>query len=81
MSLSTKTLNTRVIQKHDTEANWAKATSFIPKKGEIIIYDTDSNHTIPRFKIGDGIKVISNIPFCTGLLIEEDESGDVIAAT
>ena len=64
MSLSTKTLNTRVIQKHDTEANWIKATSFIPKKGEIIIYDADSTHTIPRFKIGDGTTVVSSLSFC-----------------
>ena len=34
-----KKINSRIQQKHDVAANWAKATNFIPKKGEIIIYD------------------------------------------
>lgn len=32
-------VKTRIIQKHDSSANWAKATTFVPLKGEIIIYD------------------------------------------
>ena len=55
--------NIRVINKHDTEANWAKATGFIPKQGEIIIYDKDSTHSYERFKIGDGSTVVSSLPF------------------
>ena len=34
-----KTIQTRIAQKHDVEENWNKAENFIPKKGEIIIYD------------------------------------------
>lgn len=26
--------NMRIIQKHDVEENWNKATAFVPKKGE-----------------------------------------------
>ena len=41
--MAEKTLNTRIQMKTDTEANWNKATNFIPKNGEIIIYATDGN--------------------------------------
>lgn len=58
-------INSRIIHKHDTEANWNKATSFIPKQGEIIIYDIDSNYTYERFKIGDGKTAAPSLPFAT----------------
>lgn len=61
----TKTFKTRIIQKHDTEANWQKATSFVPKKGEIIVYDIDSNHNYERIKIGDGEHIPNDLPFVT----------------
>lgn len=62
--MSEKTLNNiRIINKHDTEANWLKATGFIPKKGEIIVYDKDSTYNYERFKIGDGSTVVSSLPF------------------
>ena len=54
---------TRVINKHDTEANWALATNFKPLKGEVIVYDVDANYTYPRFKVGDGITSVPNLPF------------------
>lgn len=61
----TKTFKTRIIQKHDTEANWQKATNFVPKKGEIIVYDIDSNHNYERIKIGDGEHIPNDLPFVT----------------
>ena len=36
-----KKVRSRSIQKHDLEVNWNKATSFIPYKGEFIIYDIE----------------------------------------
>ena len=60
-----KQLNTRLVQKHDTEANWNKATNFIPKDGEIIVYDIDNNYDYKRIKIGDGITNVINLPFVT----------------
>ena len=36
-----KTLNTRIQQKHDFEVNWNQATNFIPYAGEVIIYDPE----------------------------------------
>lgn len=60
---SEKTLNTRFQNKHDIEANWNKATNFIPKVGEMIVYDKDSNFNYPRIKIGDGSANVINLPF------------------
>ena len=63
-----KKITSRIQQKHDVAANWAKATNFIPKKGEIIIYDAEYNAggeetQAVRFKIGDGFKTVNNLPF------------------
>lgn len=61
--MAEKQINGRIVHKHDTEANWVKATNFIPKQGELIVYDVDSTHTSERFKIGDGATLVSNLPF------------------
>lgn len=61
--MSEKKIAGRIVQKHDLEANWLKATNFIPKKGEIVVYDIDENYTYERLKIGDGKTVVSNLPF------------------
>lgn len=58
-------LNTRIIQKHDSQANWDKATTFVPKAGEIIVYDADATNTKPRIKIGNGTSSVSALPFIT----------------
>lgn len=61
--MAEKILNSRIVQKHDIAENWEKAVNFIPKQGEIIIYDSDSTYTIARFKIGDGTTKVNNLPF------------------
>ena len=61
--MAEKILNSRIIQKHDIAENWEKAVNFIPKQGEIIIYDPDNTHMIARFKIGDGNTKVNNLPF------------------
>lgn len=58
-----KNIQTRIQHKHDIEANWLKATNFIPKAGELIIYDVDATHTEPRLKIGNGTTPVNNLPF------------------
>lgn len=63
--MAEKTLNTRIQQKHDSQTNWDKATNFIPKDGEIIIYDADANNAKPRIKVGDGTSKLSALPFIT----------------
>ena len=66
--MSEKTLKGRVVQKHDIESNWSKATNFIPKKGEVIVYDRDSNYTYERIKVGDGTTNVNALPFVTDAL-------------
>lgn len=62
--MSEKTLNNiRIVNKHDTEANWQKATGFTPKQGEVIVYDIDENYSYERIKIGDGKSNINDLPF------------------
>ena len=56
--MANKTLKTRIINKHDTQTNWAKAVNFIPKAGEVIVY-TD----LHKVKVGDGTTKVSALPF------------------
>lgn len=58
-----KNIKTRIQHKHDTEADWNKATGFIPKIGELIVYDADETYSYPRFKVGDGITSVVNLAF------------------
>lgn len=68
--MAEKTLNTRFQMKTDTEENWLKATNFIPKNGEIIIYATDATHSYQRVKVGDGIKKVNELPFINDAITE-----------
>ena len=72
MAKTVKEIASRIYLKHDVEANWNKAVTFIPQKGEIIIYDRDDNldneeikgnYSYARFKMGDGITPAINLPF------------------
>lgn len=56
-------IDTRIRHKHDTEENWAKATGFIPLLGELIVYDPDTSFSYARTKMGDGVTVVSALPF------------------
>lgn len=69
-----KVINGRIVNKHDVEANWIKAVNFIPRQGEIIVYDVDENYNYERFKIGNGTNVVSTLPFSTDSLKEDIES-------
>jgi hypothetical protein len=67
----------RTMQKSDIEGEWQKKTTFVPLRGEFIVYLpdkgktwTDANgvkHTgvidYARIKIGDGTTTINNLPF------------------
>lgn len=70
--MSSKTLNTRIINKHDIESNWKKAENFIPKQGELIIYDNKyidemGNEVVVadtvKYKLGDGSTNVIDLPF------------------
>ena len=58
-----KIVKSRIVHKHDSEANWNNVPTFIPKNGEFIVYDKDSTHDYARLKMGDGITTIKNLPF------------------
>ena len=58
-----KQINTRIQHKHDIESNWIKALNFIPKAGEIIVYDADENYNYARIKIGDGLTSVNELKF------------------
>lgn len=61
--MSEKILNSRMVQKHDIEANWLKATNFTPLQGELIVYDVDENYSYERVKMGDGVTNVNELPF------------------
>jgi hypothetical protein len=65
-----KNVNSRIQHKHDTEANWNKAVNFVPLIAELIIYDIDSSHNYERFKIGDGVSTITQLPFLNSLKMD-----------
>ena len=58
--MANKTFNTRIKNKRDTSANWTSKNPVL-LNGELIIVDTASGET--RFKIGDGTKKYSQLPF------------------
>ena len=60
-----KTIKSRIQLKNDTEENWKKAINFIPKRGEMIIYNIDENNSAPRAKIGDGVTNVNDLVFMT----------------
>lgn len=72
MATTPKTLQSRVICKHDTEENWNKAQNFIPKLGEMIMYDADKTHTYERIKVGDGVTKVSSLPFANEIMTETE---------
>ena len=58
--MASNQLNARVLWKRDTSANWTSHNPVL-LNGEIIIVDTDIGET--RFKIGDGTKTYTQLPF------------------
>ena len=60
--MANKTFQGRIVQKHDTKANWDKATNFVPLKGEIIVYDD-----LKKIKIGDGATNVGSLAFINDL--------------
>ena len=61
--MAEKNMKARIVHKHDIESNWLLATNFTPKQGEIVVYDIDDNYSYERFKIGDGVQNVNDLPF------------------
>lgn len=66
-----KTMKSRHVQKHATEADWNRALLFIPKQAEIVVYDIDENYNYERFKIGDGVTLLADLPFSVDSAVNE----------
>ena len=62
MATTEKNIKTRLQLKTDTAENWAKATNFVPKKGEPIIYQ-DPADNYSKLKIGDEVHTVEELPF------------------
>ena len=72
--MSKKKFNVRIFLKNDIEAHWELATHFTPNKGEIIVYNAETETdalpegrneriTYERFKIGNGVDNVNDLPF------------------
>ena len=72
-----KKLKSKVVHKHELEADWLKST-YLPEQGEWVVYDVevDANgavlelpegrtapYTYQRMKMGDGIHNVNELPF------------------
>jgi hypothetical protein len=77
--MSEKIIQTLHIQQHDTAKNWRAAKDYVPAKGQIIVYDIDKEYSYERFKIGDGVTLVNDLPFATE--IRESDIPDTIART
>ena len=66
-----KKFDARIQLKHDTKENWDKAVNFIPKAGEIIIYEADATNP-QRIKIGDGVTTVINLSYYDDFITPEE---------
>ena len=68
-----KKYNIKAIPFHGTAAEW-ESNDYIPKDGEIVIYDIDENYAYKRIKIGDGENTVAVLPF-----LDEDIASRLLA--
>lgn len=68
--MATKKIKGVVIPRHDTAINWAKATTFIPSDGELIIFSSDSQSVVDAgYDVSSTIA--TNLDGSTGSFIPE----------
>lgn len=60
------------VHKHDTAENWNKATNFILKQDEIIVYGIDNTYDYERMKVGNGSTTVVNLPFILNNITNEE---------
>lgn len=56
-------------------AEWSRIPDFLSTKGMLYVYSdyrTDNDVDIPRIKIGDGVHSLSELPFATTSITDED---------
>ena len=91
--MASKTVNTRIQLKSDTEMNWRKSvlktdhtqglketgTSFVPLAGELIIYSPDNGSpAYCRLKVGDGSHNVLDLPFIDAGTVNGEVLSDII---
>ena len=69
-------LKARIITIHDIEDNWNLCPTFIPKRGEIVVYDRDANNDSARIKIGDGVTTVTELPFLSDSILGDAVTWD-----
>lgn len=79
--MAEKSLNTRIQNKIDLTANWEKATNFIPKKGEIIVYSDGGGTGVPKMKVGDGATKVGSLKFITAIVPDASDTVSGIVNT
>ena len=62
MGENSKTFKTKVVFKHETEANWA-LSNYVPMQGEKVLVDPDDTYKYTRVKYGDGEKAVKDLPY------------------
>lgn len=90
--MASKTVNTRIQLKSDTEAHWNQSaliqdggtkttgTTFVPLAGELIIYSPDNDSpAYSRLKVGDGIHSVPQLPFIDAETISGIDINNIIA--
>ena len=91
---STKTVRGRISNKHGAEEYWIlsvytdttktefRENPFVPLPGELIIYDPDSIDEPFRYKFGDGIRNVVELPFVSeGLSATHSWDGTTLTVT
>ena len=69
--MAEKTIFGRICVSRDTTANWNRYPRFVPKRGEVIVYEDhrtikdelDNDVFVPGIKIGDGDAYLVDLPF------------------
>ena len=64
-------MNARISQLHATEAEWSKFNQWIPKAGELVVYDPDEVCSYTRLKIGDGVHTLNRLSFIVDAVISQ----------
>ena len=60
---------------YHTMAEWARIPDFLSTKGTLYVYAdyrTENGVNVPRIKFGDGVSSLSDIPFATMSITDED---------
>ena len=68
------------IVSENTTAGWAEIPTYVPKRGEFIIY-TDYSENGPGVKVGDGLAYVADLPFIGDSRFEDHINNKVVHIT